>query len=165
MTHHRYLLHMYDYHDHYHLQSCIYCISAHHLVLSFSLLPTILISFNNQCSRVGASLPKLSLQVPSTIFICLYFWPYMGPNITVHPLSAVFLSLSISAAAVKIYQILFGSDGVFLHRGHQKQPACLLDTNQTLAFPAKCTPLLVITKKMQRRAQPIISNFSWRKLI
>lgn len=52
---------------------------------------------------------------------------------------------------------------LFLPPGANKA-ARLLDTKQTAA-PLPNTPQPVITRKMQHQAQPIISNFSWRKLI
>lgn len=52
---------------------------------------------------------------------------------------------------------------LFLPPGANKA-ARLLDTKQTAASLPN-TPQPVITRKMQHQAQPIISNFSWRKLI
>lgn len=74
-------------------------------------------------------------------------------------------SLSISATAVKPRQKLFGSDSVSIFTAaiESNQPASSTQNKHRASLPK--APLSVITKKMQRWAQSIISNFSWRKLI
>lgn len=79
------------------------------------------------------------------------------------PLGCLPVPLNFGDGSPTISEMIWIAQCIYFHRGHRKQPACLLDTKQTPSLPN--TPLSVITKKMQCRAQSIISNFSWRKLI
>lgn len=94
-----------------------------------------------------------------------HFWPGTDVYVVNSPLTAALLSPTISAAAVKMHQISFGSNSASISTADTEsyQPASSMPNKHRASLPKH--PLSVITKKMPRWAWPIISNFSWRKLI
>lgn len=76
-------------------------------------------------------------------------------------------SLSVSPTSAKWYQKWFGSGCISIYTIPIRSNGTRLPPHQINTLPAKRTlpPRSAITKKMQRQAQSIISNFSWRKLI
>lgn len=88
--------------------------------------------------------------------------PHAFVHAVISPCGGFPVSLNFDSSQV-ISEIIWIRERIHFHCGHRTQLACLLNTKQTPSLPN--TPLSVITKKMQHRAQSIISNFSWRKLI
>lgn len=100
--------------------------TAHHLFSSFFF------SFTNYIIQFQEPVWQSWRTTSKTVFTSAFNHIYLFLFLTLHgatcrssPLSAFFLSLSISAAAVKIYQISFGSDGVSMSTAaiESNQPA------------------------------------------
>ena len=72
---------------------------------------------------------------------CFHSWPDRDPHAVIPPLGGYPVSLNFGDSSRDISDIIWIRRRIYFHRGHRKQPACLLDTKQTSALPAKRAPI------------------------